>query len=121
MKKTALLMFIGFLGTLVVATAGPGEEGDLRVPVHETPSGPMLSVRGPVKRPGPVAFRPGMTLLQAVQAAGGVTEFGSRQRIFLTRRNARIRLDLRKAWHQSYPVEPGDRIEVDQKGRHFWR
>ena len=76
----------------------------------------MVSIGGQVKRPGPVPFQPGMTLLQVIQAAGDLTIFGTKKRIYLTRGRERFKLDLRKPEHQAYPVKAGDTVVVDQKG-----
>lgn len=77
--------------------------------------GARLSVGGKVKRPGPIPFRERMTLMQAIQAAGDLDLFGSKKRVFLTRKGKAIVLDLRKPEHQNYLVRPDDTIVVDQK------
>lgn len=80
------------------------------------PSRITVSVGGMVKRAGPVAYHPGMTLLQAIQGAGDMTMFGTKKRIFLTRGKVAKKLDLRKKEHQQFKLEAGDAIVVDQKG-----
>jgi hypothetical protein len=57
-----------------------------------------------------------MTLLQVVQAAGDLTIFGTKKRIYLTRGGERFKLDLRKLEHQAFPMKAGDTVVVDQKG-----
>jgi protein involved in polysaccharide export with SLBB domain len=75
----------------------------------------QISVGGQVKKSGPVAFRQGMTLLQAVQAAGDRTEFGSRN-IQLIRGGKTTPLDFRKTEHKNFPLEPNDSIIIEQRG-----
>ena len=121
MRKIGLFLFVGALGTVAVAMGGAKAGGHSRIPAKEVPAGPTVRVEGQVKRVGPVEFHPRMTVLQALQAAGGITPFGTRNRVYLTRGKNRITLDLRKPEHQSRLVMPGDSIVVDQKGRNMWR
>ena len=53
--------------------------------------------------------------LQAVQAAGDRTEFGSRN-IKLIRAGKTTPLDFRKAEHKNFPLEPNDSIIIEQRG-----
>lgn len=80
------------------------------------PNRAFVSVGGMVKKAGPVPFRPGMTLLQAIQSAGDLTIFGTKKRIFLTRGKIAKKLDLRKKEDQQFKLMPEDTIVVDQKG-----
>lgn len=74
-----------------------------------------VHVGGKVKKEGAIEFQEGMTLQQAIMAAGGFDMFGSERRIFLTRNRKQSTLDLRKAENRLYPLKSGDTIEVDQK------
>jgi protein involved in polysaccharide export with SLBB domain len=76
----------------------------------------VVTIGGHVKRPGPVPFRRGMTLFQALSAAGGEDAFGSIKRIELHRNGARYIYDMRKTEHMREKVYPGDSINVPQKG-----
>lgn len=76
----------------------------------------IVSVGGMVKRAGPVAYRLSMTLLQAIQAAGDLTLFGTKKRISLTRGEVAKKLDLRKKEYQQFLLKTEDKIVVDQKG-----
>lgn len=78
--------------------------------------GASLSVGGKVRRPGAVAYRERMTVLQAIQAAGDLDAFGTKKRVYLTRSGKTFLLDIRKSGHQNYPVLPEDTIRVDAKG-----
>jgi len=75
----------------------------------------VVSVGGFVKRPGPVPFMRGMTLFQAISAAGGETAFGSIKRVALYRNGKKHVYDLRKQAHMQLRVYPGDSINVPQK------
>lgn len=75
----------------------------------------IVTVGGFVRRPGPVKYMRGLSLYNAVQAAGGATEFGSMHRVKLIR-NGRLReYDLTKTQAKGVLVEPSDTIEVPQK------
>lgn len=71
---------------------------------------------GQVRGPGPKAFTKGLTLYQAIQAAGGATEFGSMKRVKLFRGGRQTEYDLTKSQYMNVPVQPNDTIEVPQKG-----
>jgi protein involved in polysaccharide export with SLBB domain len=75
----------------------------------------MVHLGGQVRGPGPKPFRKGLTLYQAVQAAGGATEFGSMKRVKLFRNGRQTLYDLTKAQFMNVPVQPNDTIEVPQK------
>jgi len=75
----------------------------------------IVSVGGQVRRAGPVAFRQGMTLLHAVQAAGDRNEFGSRN-IRVIRSGKTIRLDFRKPEDKNFILMPEDSVIIEQRG-----
>jgi polysaccharide export outer membrane protein len=72
-------------------------------------------VGGYVRRPGPVPMVNGMTIWQAIQAAGGENEFGSIKRVILRRAGKQSELDLRQARNKEMRVVENDSIEVPQK------
>lgn len=76
---------------------------------------PVVRVDGQVKRAGPVAFVKGMSVRQAVAAAGGRNEFGGRN-LHLFRGSRVYCLDLRQLAHQNIRLEPGDTLQLDQRG-----
>ena len=75
----------------------------------------VVSIGGFVKRPGPTPYTRGMTLFQAVSAAGGETAFGSIRRVELHRNGKKYIYDLRKSDHMRVKVYPNDSINVPQK------
>jgi len=78
-------------------------------------------VIGEVTRPGAYPLLPGMTILQAISSAGGLTQFANSKKIFLMRNENHIQtkypfsykevLDGRKA-EENLPVKAGDTIVV---------
>jgi polysaccharide export outer membrane protein len=78
-------------------------------------------VTGEVTRPGAYPVLPGMTILQAITSAGGLTQFANGKKIFLMRDENHIQtkypfsykevLDGRKA-EENLPVKAGDTIVV---------
>jgi polysaccharide biosynthesis/export protein len=78
-------------------------------------------VTGEVTRPGAYPLLPGMTILQAITSAGGLTQFANAKKIFLMRDENHIQtkypfsykevLDGRKA-EENLPVKAGDTIVV---------
>lgn len=75
----------------------------------------MVHVGGQVRRTGPVKFTPGLTLYQAIQAAGGATEFGSMKRVKVIRAGKQRQYDLTQSQFMGVPVEPDDTVEVPDK------
>lgn len=73
-------------------------------------------VGGQVRRNGAVPYTRQLTLYQAIQAAGGATEFGSMKRVKLFRKGQQKQYDLTKSQFMHIPLEPEDTIEVPQKG-----
>ncbi len=82
----------------------------------EQPGGAaVVSVGGQVAKAGPVPYRKGLTLMQALHAAGDRNAFGGRN-ITLFRGTKVIHLDYRKAEHKNFELRPDDTISVEQKG-----
>jgi protein involved in polysaccharide export with SLBB domain len=80
------------------------------------PAAARVSVGGQAKRAGVVAFRPGMTVVQAIQAAGDMTPFGTKKRITVERDGKVIKLDLRQPAARNFKLRVDDTIVVDQRG-----
>ncbi|MEO7100624.1 MAG: SLBB domain-containing protein [Luteolibacter sp.] len=75
----------------------------------------VVSVGGQVHRAGDSAFRKGMTVIQAIDAAGGRNEFGGRN-LFLYRDGKQYCLDFTNLSHKNIVLHPDDSIQVEQKG-----
>lgn len=84
-----------------------------------------VRVTGAVKQPISIPYRQGMTVLDAVLAAGGVNEFAAPDRSDLYRRDAEggtqtfpVRMDRilnRGDLSTNYPVAPGDVITIPER------
>jgi polysaccharide export outer membrane protein len=75
----------------------------------------VVHVGGQVGRTGPAKFTRGMTLWQAIQAAGGPTAFGTMKRVKVLRAGKQRIYDLTELQNMQVPLESGDSIEVPQK------
>jgi protein involved in polysaccharide export with SLBB domain len=75
----------------------------------------VISVGGQVRRAGEVPFRKEMTVIQAIDSAGGRNDFGGRN-LFLIRDGKQVCLDFTKLAHKNIILRPGDSIQVEQKG-----
>lgn len=74
-----------------------------------------VTVGGQVRRPGPVPYAKELTLWQAIQAAGGATEFGSMRRVKLFRDGNQKTYDATKSQFMAIPLQRNDTIEIPQK------
>lgn len=75
----------------------------------------VIHIGGQVRKTGPVAFQKNLTIYQAVQAAGGATEFGSLKRVKLYRSGKTQTYDLTNPQSMRVPMQPDDTLEVPQK------
>jgi polysaccharide export outer membrane protein len=82
----------------------------------EQDGGPaVISLGGQVRRAGETPYRKGMTVIQAIDAAGGRNEFGGRN-LLLFRDGKQYCLDFTQLAHKNIVLKPGDSIQVEQKG-----
>jgi polysaccharide export outer membrane protein len=72
-------------------------------------------VGGSVVHPGAVQYRKGLTLWQAIQAAGGDNPFGAIRRVELHREKTMQKFDLRKDASKRVLIEENDSIIVPPK------
>ncbi len=75
----------------------------------------LIGVAGHVKKAGEAQFRKDMTVIQAIDAAGGRNEFGGRNLILLRAGKLYI-LDFNNLAHKNIRLTPGDSLQVEQKG-----
>jgi polysaccharide export outer membrane protein len=76
----------------------------------------VVHVGGHVRKTGPVPFQRNLTIWQAVQAAGGATEFGSLKRVKLYRAGKTQTYDIENPQFKQIPLQPDDTLEVPEKG-----
>jgi polysaccharide export outer membrane protein len=71
---------------------------------------------GEILHTGPIAITPGMTVLQAISAGGGVTPYANKKHIYILRKDQKIPFDytkaLKKGDMQGVSLAPGDTIVV---------
>lgn len=73
----------------------------------------IITISGSVQRPGPIQYSSGMTLAQAIAAAGGPSTFGTTKRVSVYREGTKYSLSpLVNDKHKLERVYPGDTIEV---------
>lgn len=75
----------------------------------------VISVGGQVRRGGETQYRKGMTVIQALDGAGGRNDYGSRN-LLLLRNGKQYCLDFTNLAHKNIVLRPGDSIQVEQKG-----
>ena len=81
------------------------------------PQSRFVNVGGSVRAPMRVSFTEDMTLLTAINAAGGFNDFADQKRVRLLRgKNVTIHdvRELRRDPSKDVPLQPGDRVEVPQ-------
>ena len=71
-----------------------------------------VTVSGQVQVPGPVALKPGMTLAEAITAAGGASTWGSTKRIRIYREGTVAVYDLNNPAHANRTLVQNDTIDV---------
>jgi polysaccharide export outer membrane protein len=77
------------------------------------PKAPEFYVYGEVKAPGKYRIDPGLTVVQAIALAGGITDRGSTHRVVIERKNAAGTTDKLSA-HLDDPVQVNDVIRVKE-------
>jgi polysaccharide export outer membrane protein len=81
------------------------------------PQARFVNVGGEVKAPQRVPFTPDLTVLSAINAAGGFSPFADQRRIRLLRGQQVTVIDVKKIRanpSRDVQLEPGDRVEVPQ-------
>lgn len=75
----------------------------------------VITVGGQVRGAKEIPHRKNMTLLQAIDGAGGRNEFGGRN-VLLFREGKQYVLDFNNLAHKNTPLKPGDTLQVEPKG-----
>lgn len=75
----------------------------------------VVHIGGQVRRTGPVSFQKNLTIYQAIQAAGGSTEFGSLKRVKLYRDGKTFEYDVTDPQVKRVRLKPNDTLEIPQK------
>lgn len=77
----------------------------------------LVNVGGEVRMPQRISYTPDLTILGAISAAGGFTEFANQRRVRLLRGNTVTEVDIRRVRRdpsQDIVLQPGDSIEVSR-------
>ncbi len=77
----------------------------------------QVHVLGQVVRPGPIAYREGLTVSRCISAVGGAAAVASLGRVWILRGDERIRVNLRRILRgkaEDVVVQGGDRIFVGE-------
>ncbi len=122
---------LDLIGPVVATNKTPGELQkaiqDLYVPKYYahltvTVTSDLLfySVGGEVNKQGPLAYVGGTTVVSAIQAAGGFTEYANKKKVRLIRSGAKKPITVNCVDAQidptkDLPVFPGDRIDVPRR------
>jgi polysaccharide export outer membrane protein len=86
--------------------------------IEGDPLAQAVHIGGSVRAPGPRPYAKGLTVFQAVQAAGGPNEFGAMNRVVLLRGGKEMIIDLEDLAGKKMITVPNDTIEVPKKN---WR
>jgi protein involved in polysaccharide export with SLBB domain len=81
------------------------------------PSARFVNVGGAVRTPGRIPFTEDLTMLAAINAAGGFNDFADQKRVRLLRGNEAKVCDVRQFRRdpsKDVRLQPGDRIEIPQ-------
>ncbi len=84
------------------------------------PKPARISVGGDVKSPQLLDYAPDLTVMRAINAAGGFNEYADRSKVSLVRNGRTLVINAKeilKDPSKDLPLEPGDGIEVPQS---FW-
>lgn len=80
----------------------------------------FVDVEGDVRAPQRVRYTPDLTLLSAISATGGFTDYADQSKVSILRDGKRIFVNVKKVRQSADPdppLQPGDKVSVP---RSFW-
>lgn len=80
----------------------------------------LVDIEGDVRSPQRVRYTPDLTLLGAISAAGGFTDYADQTKVCILRNGGRTFVNLKKVRQNieaDPPLQPGDKVSVP---RSFW-
>ncbi len=83
--------------------------------INENQREKIVTVGGRVNRPGQIPYREGMTILDAVRAAGGNDRFGDLKRVSIIRRGKTATYNLGNGEAKRITLLPFDTLSVEEK------
>lgn len=102
----------GQLERIIVSRLNDGVIRDPRVSVEITTHAPFY-ILGEVKAPAEIAYKPGVTVLDAVAAAGGFTYRANERKVYIRRPGSNF--EEIHAMDVPIPVYPGDNIRIPER------
>jgi protein involved in polysaccharide export with SLBB domain len=94
----------------------PNQGGGITTPPITNPAGGFVYVVGGVNRPGPVPFKPNMTLAQAIADAGGFSARGDKAKVKVEKLDrSSLNFDL-SAGGETNVLQPGDQVVIEIVG-----
>lgn len=81
----------------------------------DQPTQRTVTLGGKISKPGPVPYQEGMTIYEAVMAAGGPTRFGSLKKVTLHRKGVLSQFNIEKDENKTVTLLPGDTVEINDK------
>lgn len=94
---------------------GAFPEFDIIPEAEATKTGNEVKVMGQVRKPGVIPMKVGLTVWQAVQSAGGGSEFSTMRHVSILRGEKIIECDFTEGASRKNLLEPGDLINVPRK------
>ena len=79
------------------------------------PPGPVIYITGEVDKPGPIPFRDGVTVTQALNSAGGATNNANLRTVYLLRDGERLRVNVKRILEgrlEDLPLRADDQLFV---------
>jgi protein involved in polysaccharide export with SLBB domain len=74
-----------------------------------------VTIGGQIRKTGPIPFYKGITLWEAIQTAGGPTDFGTMRRVRLRREGQSKEYNLNNTQYREIQLLRNDSIEIPQK------
>ena len=77
----------------------------------------FVNIGGAVRNPGRVVYTTDLTLMSAINAAGGFNDFADRKRVRMVRDGKAVQIDTRELMKdpsKDLKIQPGDQVEVPQ-------
>jgi protein involved in polysaccharide export with SLBB domain len=93
----------------------PRIQADVRNGKEKKVDDSQVSIGGQVRKAGGTPYRKDMTVIQALDEAGGRNDFGSRN-VILLRAGKQYCLDFQQLAHKNIVLLPNDSLQVEQKG-----
>jgi polysaccharide export outer membrane protein len=102
----------GQLERTLISRLNDGVIRDAKVNVEVATHAPLY-ILGEVKDPAEIEYKPGLTVMDAVAAAGGFTYRANEHKVYI--RRAGTNFDEVHSMERPIPVQPGDNIRIPER------